>query len=205
LQTAFKWRATWCGRHSACMQAVGSALFKTSLFWNHAKSTGASACGIACGGRWSVWSVVAGSGKAAGWLYGQNSGALLLCSWANHLARFLGRSVCIWGADCVVVFFLTLSLRLTRRPWWWGLDRVAWLCEACNNALICLAIFNPRSLHQRGACKLCLSHTHATCQRVIVPLFSKRQTQCEWQHCVRDTAGTFGKDYTYSIWFMRGT
>ena len=50
------------------------------------------------------------------------------------------------------------------------------------------------SLHWRGECRVCLSHTHTTCRRVIVPLFNKRLTQCEWQHWVRDTAGTFAND-----------
>jgi len=90
-----------------------------------------------------------------------------------------------------VVFFCTLSLRLTHQPWWRGLDLIIWLREACNSAHVCLVIFIPRSLHQRCACRVWLWHTHATCWRLIVPLFSERHTQCEWQYLVRDTAGTF--------------
>ena len=113
---------------------------------------------------------------------------------------------CLWmlGADPIVVFFCTLFLRLTRWPWLRGLDLVAWLCETCNSAQVCLAIFIPRSLHQRCACRVWFCHTHATCRRVIVPLFRTRHTQCEWQHWVCDAARTFVKYYNYSIWFMRG-
>jgi hypothetical protein len=49
----------------------------------------------------------------AGWLYGQNGGPLLLCSWAKHLDGFVGRCVYTWGADFIAIFFCTLSLMLT--------------------------------------------------------------------------------------------
>jgi len=37
---------------------------------------------------------------------------------------------------------------------------------------------------------LIMSHSRDL-QRVIVRLFSKRHTECEWQHWVSDAAGTF--------------
>ena len=135
---------------------------------------------------------------------GEDRGALLLCSCTKHLGGFVRWYVCTLGAYFIVAFSCTLSLKLTRWPRWWGLDLVEWLCEACNSAQVCLAIFILRSLHQRGACKVWLFHTHTTCRRVIVPLSSKGHTQCDWQHHVCDAAGTFATYYNWSIWFMKG-
>jgi len=46
-------------------------------------------------------------------LYVHNICALLLCNWAKHMAGFVGRYVCTWGADFITVFFFILPLRLT--------------------------------------------------------------------------------------------
>jgi len=88
-----------------------------------------------------------------------------------------GACVCLLGADFITVFFCTLFLRVTRWPWWWGLDLVTWLCEACNNAHVCLAIFIPRSLHQHGACRDDFVTTMRPAADVWLYFFLARDTQ----------------------------
>jgi len=113
---------------SGWQRVVGiTAHARRQWVWHYSKLAGSEimqkarahrpAASRAAGGGVGRCLVCNGSDKTAGWLYGQKSGALLLGSWAKYLAGFVGRSVCTWGADCLAVFFCTLSLRLTRRPW----------------------------------------------------------------------------------------